>query len=287
MIIYKNYTQETLDQQYNNRYNVPDHERHLKDWEELGKEAGATIPFVKNIAYGDLSRETLDIFPAEKPNAKVMVFIHGGYWYKNTAADFYMIAKAFRNYHVTTVLVNYPLMPEYPMEQLVHSCSKAISWVYKNIAAYEGDPDQIYVSGHSAGGHLAAMMLTTNWSSFHLEMGNDTLKGVFAISGLYNLLPVQKCYVNDVLQMDEASAFRNSPVNLSAYSKCPLFLAYGGVETAEYREQSKELFQRWNTDGNNRQLLEINGTDHFSILATMLDAQSVLHRKILQMMHIL
>ncbi len=285
MIIYKNYTQEKLDQQYNNRYNVPDHEKHLQEWEALGKEAGETISVVKNIPYGDLARETLDIFPAEKPNAKVMVFIHGGYWYKNAPADFYMIAKAFRNYGVSTVLVGYPLLPEYAMDQLVDSCSKAIAWVYQNIECFNGDPHQIYVSGHSAGGHLAAMMLTTNWSSYHPEMGKDTLKGVAAISGLYNLLPVQKCFVNEVLQMDEATAKANSTVNLLPFATCPLILAVGADETAEYREQSLELYQQWKAQELPMQLMEIPGTNHFSILATMLDVNAPLHQAMQQMMH--
>ena len=286
MFIYKNYTQETLNQQYNNRFNVPDHELHLQQWEELGKEAEATIPFVKNISYGDLERETLDIFPSTHPNAKVLVFIHGGYWYKNAPSDFYMIAKAFRMYGITTVLIGYPLMPDHSLDQLVESCGKAIAWIYKNIGQYKGDRDQIYVSGHSAGGHLAAMMMTLDWKKYGADLPADLLKGVCAISGLYNLLPVQLCYVNENLHLDEGMVNRNSTAFLEPVNFCPLRILVGGKETAEYKAQSREMYDQWLLKNKDSRYLEIDGADHFSILATMLQTGSSLHLVMKQMMEI-
>jgi arylformamidase len=285
MLIYKHYTQATLDHQYNNRLNAPDHEYHLQQWELVNRETEKKYKLQKNIPYGEGERETLDIFPSEKSIAKTLVFIHGGYWYKNGPFDVYLIAEAFRAYGITIVLISYPLMPEYSMDQLVLSCRKAIGWLHQNLSQYNGDPEQIYIAGHSAGGHLAAMMMATNWPEFDPSISAGTIKGICAISGLYNLLPVQLCYVNDTLKMDKETATRNSPVQLSPHKSCPLILAVGGEETAEYKEQSRELYDEWTAKGADVQYLEIADTNHFSVLTSLLDHSSVLHKTFFRMMN--
>jgi arylformamidase len=281
MLIYKQYDQTSLDQQYNNRLNVPDHEKHLQRWELVSREAEKKYNPVKNISYGELPDEQLDIFPSDKPNSKTLVFIHGGYWYKHVAADFHLVAEAFRSYGVTTVLIDYPLMPGYRMEQLVLSCRTAIHWVQQNISRYNGDAQEVYVSGHSAGGHLAAMMMVKGKQEFAYP-----LKGVCAISGLYNLLPVELSYVNEILKMDEETVLRNSPVHLSPVAWCPLILAVGANETNEYLEQSRELYHAWTSQGIKVEILEIDGEDHFSILGTMLDSSSYIHKVMRRLMDI-
>ena len=284
MQIYKEYDKDALDRQYNNRLNAPDHEQHLQQWEILSRETEKKYPVTKNIPYGELLDEKLDIFPSQQPHSKILVFIHGGYWHKHTAPDFYLIAEAFRSYELTTVIIDYPLMPEFSMDQLVLSCQRAIGWVYKNISQYNGNPDQIYVSGHSAGGHLASMMMTTDWREFNNKLSADLIKGICAISGLYNLVPIQLCYVNDVLKMDTATSLRNSPVQLRPKTNCPLLLAVGADESAEYLVQSRELFTAW--PDQIIKLLEIPGLNHFSILETMLDHSSTLHKAMCRLMNI-
>ena len=286
MIIYKQYNQQGLDYQYNNRLNAPDHEYHLQQWELVNRETEKKYKLHKNISYGDGERETLDIFPSDLPDAKTLVFIHGGYWYKNGPSDVYLVAEAFRAYGVTTVLIGYPLMPDHPLDQLVASCRKAISWLHQNVSGFNGNPDQIYIAGHSAGGHLAAMMMATNWPQFDSALRNNIIKGVCAISGLYNLLPVQLCYVNEILKMDKATVIRNSPVELSPETLCPLILTVGKEETAEYKAQSGELFNRWTEKGADVQLMEAAGTNHFSILTSLLHESSQLPIAICSLMRI-
>ncbi|MEO7531595.1 MAG: alpha/beta hydrolase [Sediminibacterium sp.] len=281
MLIYKQYTQDSLDRQYNNRLNVPDHEIHLQRWESLSREAEKRYPVKKNISYGELPDEKLDIFPSAQPNSKTLVFIHGGYWYKHAAVDFYLIAEAFRSYGFTTVLIDYPLMPAHTMEQVIISCRKAIHWLQRNQFEYNGDPAQIYISGHSAGGHLAAMMMVENEPSFPYP-----IKGVCAISGLYNLLPVQLCYVNEVLGMDKETALTHSPVNLLPVVLCPMLLAVGANETKEYLEQSLELYTAWSKQNVQIEILEIETADHFSILEMMIDESSDLHNALCRLMNI-
>ena len=286
MIIYKQYDQQSLDQQYNNRLNAPDHEYHLQQWELVNRQTEKKYPVHKDMAYGELEREKLDIFPSDQPNAKTLVFIHGGYWYKNGPSDVYLVAEAYRAYGVTIVLIGYPLMPDHPLDQLVASCRKAIAWLHQNIFRFNGNPHQLYVAGHSAGGHLASMMMATNWPQSDSTLPNNIISGVCAISGLYNLLPVQLSYVNEILKMDQATVIRNSPVQLSPETPCPLILAVGGEETAEYKAQSGELFNRWTEKGADVQLIEVMRTNHFSILTSLLDESSQLHIALCRLMRI-
>lgn len=152
--------------------------------------------------------------------------------------------------------------------------------MHENISEYNADPEQIYLAGHSAGGHLAAMMMTED-----AQYPNRFIKGVCTMSGLFNLLPVQLSEVNDTLQMDKSMALKNSPVLLLPAVHCRLLLTVGADETEEYRSQSSELFEKWK-----RfipvELLELKTLNHYSIIEDLLNADSVLHKKICGLMKI-
>src|SRR5262249_43533818 len=149
-------------------------------------------------------------------------------------SDFHFVAGAFMPYDVTAVLINYPLAPNVLMNEIVSSCKKAFSWVCKNISEYNGDPSQLYLGGHSAGGHLAVMLLTEKMD----DIPSAALKGVCTMSGLFNLTPIQLSEVNDVLKLDADMAIQNSPVHLSPKYKCPLLIAVGKEESSEFKSQS-------------------------------------------------
>ena len=288
MPIYKQYDQEALDRQYTNRLHVPDFATHIDTWESLSRQTEKEYPVVKDIAYGKLSREQLDIYPSPEPSSKTLVFIHGGYWHKFDKADSQFIAKAFRIYGITTVIINYPLAPAVSMDQILLSCREAIHWLYKNISGYNGDPNQIYVAGHSAGAHLAAMLLATDpiaigWKQYDLP--TDVIKGVCVISGVFNLIPIQLSYLNEVLNMDTVTAIRNSPVQLSPANGCPLLIAVGGDETDEFVDQSHELYNCWK-ESIPAEIIQIPGLNHFSIIETVLDTGSKLHQVMRRLMKI-
>jgi arylformamidase len=288
MGVYKQYDQAALDRQYNNRLHVPDFATHLERWELLSRQTEKEFPVIKDIAYGKLPREHLDIYPSLQPSSKTLIFIHGGYWHKLDKANFQFIARAFRVYGITTVLINYPLAPAATIDQISASCREAVHWLYKNISACNGDPGQLYIAGHSAGGHLAAMLLATDpkaigWKNFNLT--TDVIKGVCAISGLYNLIPIRLSDINQVLSMDTKTALRNSPVHLSPATQCPLAVVVGSNETDEFLDQSSELYTCWK-ESIPAEILQIPGLNHYSILETMLDPGSHLHQVMLRQMKI-
>jgi len=283
MLVYKGYDQSALDRQYNNRLHVPDYATYMDRWEMLSRQTEKELPVVKNIPYGTLPREQLDIYPSLQPCSKTLIFIHGGYWHKLDKSSFQFIAAAFSSYGITTVLINYPLAPVVAIDQIAASCRLAIHWLYHNISAYNGDPAQLYIAGYSAGGHLSAMLLATDWRPFNLIP--DTIKGACAISGLFNLIPVGLSEINHVLKMDTETAFRNSPVHLVPATQCPLSVVVGSNETDEFLDQSKELYACWK-ESTPVEIIQIEGLNHYSIVETVLDPQSCLHRAIRRLMKI-
>src|SRR5664279_2882834 len=159
MNVYKHYNQEQLNDQYNTRRHVPDYAVYFERSERLSRETSEQHVFAKDIPYGDHSKEILDIFPSKNPHSKTLVFIHGGYWHLLDKEMFHFLAGHFLKYNVTTVLINYPLAPLCSINEIVNSCRKAMGWIHDNIKRFNGDPAELYLLGHSAGGHLVSMLM--------------------------------------------------------------------------------------------------------------------------------
>ncbi len=285
MPVYKLYDQAALDSQYNNRQHVLDYADYLNGWESLSRETETRLPVVKDIAYGSLPGERLDVYPSSKPNAKTLVFIHGGYWQMLNKAMFHFIADPFYSYGVTTVLLTYPLAPGVSMDQIVLSCRNAVRWLYGNLHTVNGDPNRMYVAGHSAGGHLAAMLMATSWKLFDCSVPVNVLKGACFVSGVFDLVPIHLSYLNNNLKMDLESAIRNSPVRL-APAAAPLIAAVGTAETKEFNDQSKELHACWNNKESNSSFLQLPGLNHFSVVEAIADPNAALHQAICRLMEV-
>lgn len=280
MILYKQYNREQLNNQYNNRLHVPEFADYLDDWDKRSAATREKHAFIKDMEYGGHSRETLDIFPSGKPNSKVLVFIHGGYWQFFDKMKFHFIAEAFLKLDITTVLINYPLAPDANMDEMVASCHKAMLWLTQNLAKFNSDPSQIYIAGHSAGAHLAAMLMQDEWTRTLQYL----IKGACMISGLYDLRPIQLSYVNEVLQMDKEMAISNSPIEYVPVLNCPMLVAVGGAETDEFKDQSRGLYNNWKSKGASIELMELPVLNHFSILDSLVDENALLHKTLLGMM---
>ena len=130
------------------------------------------------------------------------------------------------------------------MDELVRQCRAGLGWVYRNAESFGGDPDRIFISGHSAGGHLVAIMMATKWPGLDAQspaLRGDLIKGGCGISGLYDLEPIRLCFLNEDLNLNKKVADRNSPVQLWPAGPAPLVLAVGGEEGPEYLRQSEDL----------------------------------------------
>lgn len=275
MLIYKSYDQAALNHQYNNRELVPDYATYLDDWESRSQLVlNSTTRYHQSLAYGDLPAEKLDIYPANQRGAPTLIFIHGGYWQSMDKERFQFIAAAFHPYDMTVVILTYPLGPETAMDKIVESIQRAMRWIHAHIEEYHGDPTRLYLSGHSAGGHLSTMMLTREFGPSEVKF-----KGIVALSGLYDLTPIRLSHVNEKLNMDDTLAKALSPVRLHPKENCPLILAVGGEESDEYHCQMRDLENAWSS-GVDLQSWILPGLNHFSILSEFADRSSDFHRRV-------
>ena len=284
--VYRDYSREELDQQYNNRSRYPEYTGYFDDWAKWSAETREKLPGHLNIPYGDLPCETLDVFPAEQANAPVQIMVHGGYWYSLDKDDDSFVAEGLRPNGVTTVVINYGLAPEYGMDEIVRQNRAAIAWFWRNAGEFGADRDRIYTVGQSAGGHLSVMLMATDWPAFGEGLPAGLIKGAVSISGIYDLEPIRLCYLNDKVGMDEDVAHRNSPVHQTYPVSLPLMLVSGDIESDEYARQAIAMEDLWDGLGYPHEHVKLPSFNHFTMAHQLKEPDSVLTRALLRQMNL-
>jgi arylformamidase len=282
--IWREYDQAALDAQYNNRKRFPDYIDRFAAWGDWSQGTRNKLKCRLDVAFGAHHMESLDIFPAEQSGAPIYVFIHGGYWYSLDKSEFSYVAEGMVPHGVTTVVNNYVLAPNGNMDEIVRQNRAALAWIWRNATDFGADPDRIYVTGHSAGGHLAGMLLATDWPKFEAGLPRDLVKGACSISGLFELEPIWLSYLNQKLRMDREMAKRNSPALLEFPTKAPLLLVVGKDESDEYHRQSKAMADKWSKLGYEHELIVPEGLDHFAVVDSLIDPRADLVQRQLNAM---
>jgi arylformamidase len=240
------YTAEFCEREYNARAAIAEHPQIFARWADQAAATRRLRACLIDLRYGDGHAETLDLFPARDDGSPLLVFIHGGYWRSLDKSDFSWLAPAFVNHGVSVALVNYGLAPATRLEDIVRQMLRAHAWLYRNGDRYGVDPERIFVSGHSAGGHLTAMMMAALWPVFGADLPATLVKGGLAVSGLYDLEPlVHAPFVNVDLKLDAERALRLSPAWLPPASSAPLVTAVGALESSEFKRQNALIGARW------------------------------------------
>ncbi len=280
--VFRSYDQASLDREYDNAAKIsPDTlKAYRAQWAQQSARARDTIACDLDLPYGNAPGERLDIFrPAELKPAPVHIYIHGGYWISNDKNDCSYVAHGFVGAGFVNVIINYGLIPSVDMAEQVRQCRAAVRWVARNIHRYGGDPDQIYVTGHSAGGHLALMLLCDP----QLEAGS--IKGVTSLSGLYDLEPVRLSFVNQKIGLSPDEAASLSPIMQTPRDpSCRLLLTLGDKEGEEYLRQMNDLAKAWCAVMPSLTSVVIPNTDHFSMRAALDDPASHISRLIWEKM---
>ena len=265
-----------LDRMYNNRQLVPEHAEFFERWAKHS-EAARHRRCSLDVSYGAGAGETLDIFPADRPNAPVLVFIHGGYWRSLDKSDHSFVAPAFVDSGHCVVVVNYALCPAVTVPHICLQMVKALTWVWQNIAVWGGDRDQLHVSGHSAGGHLVAMLMACQWSKVDANLPEQIIRSGMSISGLHEMESIRQVpFLKDALQLSPQDALRCSPAWMPAPHKGRCACVVGGLESAEFHRQNELLAASWGTDRVPLTAV-MPGLHHFSIVDSYASPHSDLH----------
>ena len=278
---YGNLSDEELEAHLNPRVAVPDFQAHIDDYVARSAASRARLSAEIDVPYGRGALETLDIFPSAKPDAPVQVFIHGGYWRALDKADHSFAAEALVEAGATVVMPNYDLCPSVDLDRIVEQVRAAVAWTYRHASGFGGDPDRLFISGHSAGAHLAIMALSADRDQ---GLPPTAIKGVTAISGLYDLKPVLRISVNEDVRLTAEMAERNSPTLHPPARGLPMMIAVGADEPAGWIKQSTDFRDAYNRVCGPCDYLEVAGRSHFSILHDVADRDSALCQAMLRQM---
>ena len=266
-----------FDEQYNNRARVPEHPAILAHWFEASAQARERHADMAERAYGSEPRERLDVFPAHVPASPVFVYLHGGYWRALDKRDQSFVAPPFVDAGAMVVLPDYALCPAVTIEHIVLQAVQALAWVHRHAAEYNGDPGRIVVAGHSAGGHLATMLLACDWPAVAPDLPAHLVKAALSISGVYELEPLRHApFLADDLGLTAAAARRLSPAFMPA-PRGPLVAVVGGDESEEFQRQTALIARAWGP----RSVVAtetVAGRNHMDVLHELANPQSRTHR---------
>jgi arylformamidase len=264
-----------LNREYNNRELVPGHPQYFARWQQSSAQARSRMSSQIDLAYGTMPGESLDLFPARKGDGSCFMFIHGGYWRSLDKSDFSFLAPALVDAGISLAVVNYDLCPKVSIEEIVRQMLRASRWLWLHAEEHGMDQDRLYVGGHSAGGHLAAMMMCAQWPAFDRRLPKDLWKGALAVSGVYDLRPlIQVDFLQPDLRLDEASATRVSPALMMPTTRCPVMTCVGGDESSEFHRQNALIGERWRAAFAGD--IAMPETHHFSVLDGLADHSSAL-----------
>ncbi len=246
--------------EYNNRARVPENPALIAGW---ARDAAAyrETHAPRVIPYGSGARHMIDFFPADR-DGPVVVFIHGGYWQALDGSFFSHLAGGLNAHGISVAIPSYDLCPGVSVDQIIQQMRTAT----RELARF-GQP--LVVSGHSAGGHLAACLLATDWPALDASLPADLIIAAYAISGLFDLVPLVGTSINNALQLDAASAEAASPLFWPSPARGSLDAVVGENESAEYFRQSRTVVERWGAAGVATQFGVVPGANHFTAIAPL------------------
>ncbi len=270
--VYRNYDSEALYAQYNNRAMVAADIREVHKDEQTRRAEVFTAAAGRaafDLAYGPSPRERLDLFLPQGEDAPLLAFIHGGYWQWNDKEPFAFLAEQIVPAGAAFANIEYTLCPDVSLTGLTDQVRRAMAFLWREALRFGIDRDRIVVSGHSAGGHLTAMMMATDWPAFAEDLPANLVAAGLPISGVYDLEPVRLTPLNDLVGLDEAEARALSPEFAVPPSRAPMVVVAGGAESDEFVRQARAFADAWSAHGVSAEVVVPAGLDHFTVLDTL------------------
>jgi arylformamidase len=284
-LIFLNYDQAALDAAYDQAAYAPNLEQLIKRRIRDSELARRRIGEPERVAYGSAEIERLDIYRARRKLAPVFIFIHGGAWRSGRSKEFAAPAEMFLAAGAHYVVPDFAWVQDVGgnLMVLADQVCRAVAWVYKNAARFDGDPNRLYIGGQSSGGHLAAVALTTDWQG-QFDLPADIFKGGMCISGMYDLTPVRLSARSRYVVFDDATVAALSPLRHLDRLHARLVVAYGSCETPEFQRQNREFAAAVEASGKLVELLIGEHHNHFELPETIGNPYGLLGRAALDLM---
>ena len=273
----------SYDMLYNPRLTVAEAPAIIARWQARSAQARAGLTAYLDVPYGPLPSERMDIFRAKGHSKALLMFIHGGYWRAFGKADFSFVARAFTDAGITVAIPDYALCPAVRVRDIVLQMVQATAWLHRNGSNFGAPPGRLHVAGHSAGGHLATMLLTCLWPKVAVDLPSKVVQGALSVSGLYDLRDIAKTpSINNDVRLTIRSALAVSPAFLPPATDASLFTAVGSDENAGFHTQNRLIAERWR--GVLSEDIPCPGDNHFTVLERMSEPGSSLFNAALRMM---
>jgi arylformamidase len=277
--------QQELDDAYNQIKYAPNQpqiiKRHATNSEAVRQRLGAP----KRLSYGSSPIEGADLYATNRPNAPINIFIHGGAWRVGLARDAAYPAEMFVTAGAHYIAIDFLNVTETggDLMPMAKQCRDAVAWVYKNALSFGGDPNRIYVSGHSSGGHLSGVVLVTDWENDY-GLPKDVIKGGLLCSGMFDLKPVRLSARSSYVKFTDDIEHRLSSQRHLDRLNAPVIVAYGTLETPEFQRQSREFAAAVKAAGKPVTLIVADDYNHFEIIETLANPLGLLGRAVLEQM---
>ncbi len=263
--MWKTLRHEELERQYSPSSCVNNFDELIAAYANRSRASEARANVIKDVRYGDQEDEKLDLFPAAEPGAPLLVFIHGGYWQALSKDDSTFAGAGLVSHGIAFAAIDYSLAPKAGIEQMIDQCARGILWLRDNATRYGYSSEKIFLSGSSAGAHLAVMAMI-RLSQLSVQPADSIVKGCVLMSGIYDLRPLVNTYVNEPLKLNEKSARDFSPALLNLEVLPRLIVCWGENETDEFKRQSRDFALAHLEAGGDCRYFEIAGCNHFDIV---------------------
>jgi len=275
------YHADFCEREYNARAAIPDHPQIFARWAQQAAASRRLRACVLDVAYGDRARDKFDLFPARQDGVPLIVYFHGGYWRSLDKSDFSWIAPPYVAHGISMALVNYAFVPGAALEDIVRQCLRALTWLYRHADRYGFDPTRIYVAGHSAGAHLAAMTMAAHWPQWASDLPTCLVKGGVLVSGLYDLEPLRHApFINSDIKLTSERAARLSPAWMPPAARA-VVTAVGALESAEFRRQTGLIERHWKPQWQKH--VTVARANHMTVVDDMADSTHPLFHAVLEM----
>jgi arylformamidase len=247
-------------------------ERFRAECAEASVAARKSLPCTLDLAFGSGPGDRLDLFWADsRDKAPLCVFLHGGFWRSNHKEDFSYVASGLTRAGMNVAVVEYDLLPSVRMAHLMDQCRSAVTWLARNAVSLGMRGEGLFLCGHSAGAHVAAMLLATDWNTCASDLPAGFIRGAVGLSGLYDLAPIQQAPVNRTLALTAEEVRDFSPVHLRPTVECPFELLVGTAESAAFQRQTDGLAERWKSVMPGLRAGRIVDANHYSIRGQLVD----------------